>query len=112
MEPEVWFRYEDFRVSNGVDEWENSLGSHTAIRLVKLRVVKHTPKGVRLEDGKVVIKDHHKKYALPTKELALESFLARKNREIEIYTCRIQHAKEAIELAKANKRSRYGADLS
>ena len=41
-----------------------------------------------------------KRYAWPTRELALASYTARKNRQIEIYEARLRRARRGLELAK------------
>lgn len=108
---DTWYRYEDFRESNGTDEWDNNLGGHIAIRLCKFEVIKLTPKGVRLDNGRVVIHEHNKRYACATIEEAKRSFMLRKKRQISIYSKRVEHARMAIKLVSMNKRTLYGPTL-
>jgi len=64
----VWYRYEDIKGPK--------------IFLVKYKVIKTTPQGVRLRDfskqGRLVLNDSVKKWAAPTIEEAWKCFMARK----------------------------------
>jgi hypothetical protein len=103
---EIWYRFEDYMESAGVDEWENSLGPGTVqVRCREFRAIRHTPKGVWLDIGYVpnrfVLKSATKQYACPTREDALRSFVARKTRQASIYRARVRRAE--IALAKAQR---------
>jgi hypothetical protein len=99
---ETWYRYRDYCVGDG-EGW-----SEVRIACDAYRVLKYTPKGVWLSlghstDKRWVSKSSRKQFACPTKELALESFKARKRRQISIYAGRLGNAKEALEMAKVGE---------
>lgn len=97
---EVWYRFHERVVSAGVDEWDNPVGpGRIEVYVSKYPVMKHTPKGVWLDiydQKKFVLRDARKRYACPTMEEALESFVARKKRQIRILSTRLRHAEDAI----------------
>lgn len=114
---DLWYRIEDRRYANSVDEDGESRGSHPAVDLLNFRVRRLTPKGVvlvqvygtppaRLSEAvvhgteRVVIGTHTKKYANPTLALALESFLARKARQRSILNGKIQHVDDVVQMAR------------
>lgn len=98
---DTWYRVEDYMVASTLDEYETPMGpGHVELRVLKFQIVKVTPKGVRLDVEKVVLDHWNKKYACPTLELAVESFMARKRRQIAINNSRVKNAKEAILLAQ------------
>lgn len=100
-----WYRIEDHLVSAGVDEFDNPLGpAQLQISVREFEVEKETPKGVWLRSTffrRFVLRDARKKYACPSKEAALESFLARKKKQRNIYAARVARAENAMSLAKA-----------
>ena len=108
---DTWYRYEDYAVSNGsfnADGDYESFGPSTIkVRLREYRVVKVTPKGVRLggvlsnggwysSDTRLVLHDSRKKYAAPTLEEAKMHFIARKSRQLGIYRARVRHVEQAL----------------
>lgn len=96
-----WYRYEDYLVSAGVDEFENPLGpAELRIRLREIEVVRTTPKGVRLDCGRFVLNKSKKRYACATIEEAKESFIARKTRQAHIYANRLRHTQMALFMIK------------
>jgi hypothetical protein len=104
---EYWYRYENRTVSTGWDsDYEVSTGSRVEVSLWKFRVLKHTPKGVWLQryvvygDKRFVLRDARKRFACPTIEEALASFIARKDRQIRIHTARLREAEEARTIAQ------------
>lgn len=101
---DLWFRYEDHLRANISYDGEPT-GSHVEVSLHKFRVEKVTPQGVRLRAdygayrGAFLVLDHWvKKFACPTLELARQSFIKRKQRQIGIYKARVRCAEEAIAL--------------
>lgn len=104
MEKEVWYRYEEVQYAGHVDEsgWSSSPGQ-MLVHLREFEVLKHTPKGVWLRtysgDKRFAFNAAHKRYACPSKELAKESFIARKKRQAAIYLARAAQAKRALALA-------------
>lgn len=95
---EVWYRYEDRWSSNGDGEVE--------IHLRKFEVIKHTPKGVWLDldswrkEKRFVLCEGRKRFALPTKQEARVSFLARKRAEIGHLKTRLRRAELALSMAE------------
>ncbi|HWI05618.1 MAG TPA: hypothetical protein VNT52_17560, partial [Acidimicrobiales bacterium] len=86
---DVFYRFEDVWYAPPVDEFDNVVGAPTLrIQCQKLPVVKVTPKGVRLCNGVLVLNASRKKWACPSEALALESFKARKARQVEIHVKR------------------------
>lgn len=70
-------------------------------------VLRTTAKGVWISTPhmnrlgrKFILNDARKRYAYPTKELALESFIARKARQISILQSQLDRAQDAYEKAK------------
>ena len=109
-QPELWYRLEDYEDTNvqGVllsmnDSW---LRGGPAIRLFfrTFGVVRHTPKGVWLNEYGVqrfVLKDARKRYAYPTKELALESYRKRRESYIKRLKNYLHRAEGGLAVANA-----------
>jgi len=97
---EKYYRYQDQSVSVGSEEF----GFHSAVRveLYEYEVLKHTEHGVWIlyygnpNARKFVLSTARKKFAHPTIEAAKESFVARKTKQIKIYTSRINQIKDAL----------------
>lgn len=74
-QPDRWFRYEDRAGNLGTAE----------IWLMQYRIIRETPKGVWLDDftkERFVLHDARKRWAYPTTELARQSFLIRKRKQL------------------------------
>jgi hypothetical protein len=102
---DVWYRIEDHLVSAGLDEFDNPLGPpRLQVSIRKFPVAKVTLKGVWLDRSfmgkRFVLFKSRKRYACATLELALESFQARKRKQIRIYRARVRHAEEALLMAE------------
>lgn len=104
---ECWYRYDDYSEAVGgigVDgDWEYAGYSRTKLRLTKYPVIKHTPKGVWLDNygtKRFVRREAIKRFACPTEEEALESFIARKARQVSILTSQLEQAKKAKKMAE------------
>lgn len=101
---EVWHRFEDRLTAPPVDEFDNICGeSQLHVYYYTFPVVKVTEKGVWLNvygSKRFVLTDARKRFATPTVEEAFTSFKARKDKQIRIYTSKIQNAKHAINLAE------------
>ena len=105
--PELYYRLEDYQQATGgwdmQGEWEPG-PSRVQIRTRTFPVLKHTPKGVWIQDhgdhrGKRFISNTWvKRYALPTEEEAKISFIKRKERQASIYEARAKIAHRAIAL--------------
>ena len=101
------YRYQEQSYSNGVDQFDNPLpGYKLKIELHTYRIIRETPKGVWINDygkDRFVLLTAKKKFACRTKEEALESFIARKNRQIGILSAQLEKAKLAKRFAKNNQ---------
>jgi hypothetical protein len=99
----TFYRFGDYGVSCGDEEF--GFSSRREVTLLEFRVVKETPKGAWIEttfcgDKRFVRLDARKQYACPTVELARQSFIARKKRQIKILTKQLENAKEALTYAE------------
>lgn len=107
---EVWYRYEDMRWAPPLNEFDEPVGSgRSDIRLLEFEVLKHTPKGVWVgswSNKRFVLTSARKRYACPTKQEALDSFIARKKRQQTILRNQLQHVKTVLAMAE-NKEGRY-----
>lgn len=104
-EPEMYYRYEDRPYSSGCDEWGDPYprtpGTCVQVICRQFEVLKHTPTGAWLNTPygkKFVSRKWTKQFALPTKGEAMQSFIARKQRQLSIYRARIKDVKEALRL--------------
>ncbi|NTU49579.1 MAG: hypothetical protein HGA87_01550 [Desulfobulbaceae bacterium] len=80
------------------------------MRCEEYRLIRETPKGYWIEDEwsidkRWVSKTARKRYAYPTKAEALDSFIARKRRQISILRHQAKHAQEKYDYATANYQS-------
>jgi deoxyribodipyrimidine photolyase-like uncharacterized protein len=69
-------------------------------------VAKETPKGCWIDvygKRKFILNDAVKRYACPTKELALQSFIARKRRQCAILRAQLENAEGLLAYASALK---------
>lgn len=99
-----WHRFEDFRYAAPLDEYEQPIGSgRAAIRHDQYNVIRVTPKGVWLDIGcgeeKFVLRAARKKFACLTEAEAMESFIARKKRQLKILKNQAKHVEEVLKLA-------------
>lgn len=93
---EVWYRYYDLQ---SVTEPEPELAEH--------RVIRHTDKGVWIEHWsgeKFIRKDARRRFAYPTKELALDSYIQRKKKQIQHAENLLTHAKAMLHQAELLQR--------
>lgn len=104
---EVYYRYDEVAWSAGADEYGDPIsrrpGSGITVECYEYEVISRTPKGVWISvygDKRFVNNDWAKRYALPTKEEALKSFIARKTRQIKIYEAKHADAKAALLIAQ------------
>jgi hypothetical protein len=107
----VWYRYEEVRYSAGVDEYDNLLPGkgRLELNLHEHRVLKTTLKGVWIElyswasspsNKRFVLRDARKRYACPTKDEAMTSFIARKQRQRRILKSQLEDVDDALTLAQ------------
>lgn len=98
------YRYSDYSVSYtwpDDDVWLKPV--HVKIEAHEYQIIKQTPMGVWILANfrkKFVLNHAVKKFAYPTKKLALSSFKARKSRQIEILTRQLNRAQQAFKLAE------------
>ena len=108
---EIWYRYENRNYAPPPDEYGDRYGEGSvAVVLMRFAVSHHTPKGVRLRCGRFVLNESTRRYACPTMELAMESFLARKNRQISIYRSRIRSVERALAQVEGQELRRIAKD--
>ena len=97
---EVWYRMEGVQYAPPIDDFGNLSGpSRIDVVIHQYEVSHHTPCGVRLESGKVVLHRHKKKFACATVEEAKQCFLAKKNRQIKILSAKVNAVKQMIDIA-------------
>ena len=101
---EIWYRVEAKRYAN-YDPWaefEQPSGSHLKLNLQEYKVIRHTPKGVVVLDGRerFVLGNSLRQLCVPTKEAAYNDLVCRQEKYIRIREARIKDAKEAIRAAK------------
>lgn len=110
---EYWYRFSTYKEGLGyVTEWDDfiSTGHIVKIRVDQYLVVKHTPKGVWLDLGwrkRFVLRDSRKQFACPTLELARDSFIARKQRQICILKGNLKDAEDALRIAQTKELGTY-----
>lgn len=97
---DTWYRIEDRRYSIADDYGDHAYTDHDAAIRV-LTVIKVTPKGVRVQFGTCgevhfVLDSATRKFACPTVALALESYQARKRRQMGIYQARIDGIRDSL----------------
>lgn len=96
---DTWYRYDIVTYAPPVDEFDNICGpSRTTVVLHAYPVKTITPKGVRLINGRFVLRSATKKFACPTKEEAAESFRCRKKKHMAILSGQIEQIKWALQL--------------
>lgn len=96
---EIFYRYEDVLYAPMLDEFEYPIGeSRLAVELRQFKVIKHTKCGVWIDIDRFVNTERVKQYAHKTKELAKESFIARKQKQARIYEKKAMNARLAINL--------------
>jgi hypothetical protein len=109
---ERWYRIDD-RLYSVANEWGEHDYSYQDVHLTEFPVVRHTPRGVWVDTGfgylRWVSHGARKRFACPTIEAALESFVARKDKQAAIYDARANWAREAKAKALGKWRERGGA---
>lgn len=104
----LYYRYTSRIESCGYFDADGDwIGSRSEIRVVVrlevFREIRKTPRGAWIEvplqrHGKKFVLDHgRKRYAWPTQELAWESFVARKQKQIRLLSRQVAAAEAAIE---------------
>ena len=114
MNPTKMYRYEDRRVSRGVDEFDDPYpGFDSHIYLHDYDVTKVTDKGVWIrafceEKGKFVLLSGKKRYAHPTEEEALTAFIYRKKSQLGYLRGNVQHVESVIRQAEHKQGGKDG----
>jgi len=105
--PTSYFRYDEVLIGEGYTDQCGEYvrtGSRVKLQLHEYRVLKETPRGVRIDDysdgGRFISRDWHKQWACPTVEEARQSYIARKRRQVRILEARLATAREAMGLAE------------
>lgn len=103
---ECWYRCVDYTEGSRIQTGGPLPGvGQTVVELRKLKVAKHTPKGVRLfldkygSDTRVVLHSTHKKFAHDNPADAVNDFITRKNRQLWILRNQVRQATDALALA-------------
>lgn len=99
---EIWHRYEDVRyASSSYDETGEPIGrGELRVEHRTYKVVKETPCGVRLDNGRFVNRSSRKMWACPTEKAAMESFIARKTRQARILHSQLNDVETALWIAR------------
>lgn len=98
---DVWYRFDDKTYASS-DPWEEDRWYfNTYIEVTRFVVVRVTPKGVQLAGGRfswrhprLQLHDAYKRFACATEELALDSYLRRKEVQRSVYQARADKAKK------------------
>jgi hypothetical protein len=107
---DTWYRLDDVLYAPMLDEFETPIGpGRLDIIVRKHSVVRITPKGLWIvQQGiysggpRFILFNATKRHAHPTMALALESFVARKNRQASIHEARARQAHMAVRLATSS----------
>lgn len=108
MSEEFFYRYTSHRVSAGCDEYGDPLpwAGDLHLYFLKFKVLKRTACGAWLQDStqprgkRFVLLTANKRFALPTRREALESFIARKKRQKRILVSQMYETDRAMKLAE------------
>jgi hypothetical protein len=105
---EYLYRYEDRTYSLGLNQFDDPLPGYTLkVELQEYRIIKRTPQGAWIVYGswsmhtpkRFVLLSARKRFACETKEEALESFKARKRKQIKILKAQLKRAEMALSSA-------------
>lgn len=102
---DTWYRYEDKRYASSLDEFERPSGlASVVVELRTYEVQRVTPKGVWLGGlfmaPRFVRLSAHKRFAHPSKEAAMASFMARKERQSALLRTQLEYVRRAVAAAK------------
>lgn len=109
---DTFYRYEDL-----LEGW-NYLFNIPKVKIVEYTysLIKETPKGYWITNNSLLFKNINfgkrwisktakKRYAYPTKEEAINGFIARKNRQVTILSRKLEQAKQALNETKKMQKS-------
>lgn len=97
---EIYYRYDGCVVSVG--GFSDLVTTRYELYCQEFHVTSRTPRGVWISNYGVkrfVLSGAKKRFACPTKLEAIESFIARKRRQIPILTKQLRNAEEALKVA-------------
>lgn len=102
---DTWYRVQDTRYGS-IDEYGDVVHVRVELTHTEYKVVKVTPKGVWLSFGfggkdRFVLLGARKRFAHPTKEAALESLVARKERQTRILKKQLDQVQTALFIAQS-----------
>lgn len=105
-----WYRYYDVITAQGgvnvIGEWERSGPGRVSVKLMEFPFQRKTPKGTWVGYNDVpyqrwFVRDKAvKKFAHPTKELAMEAFVKRKDRQRAILRSQLDRASKAADIGR------------
>lgn len=90
-------------VGDPMYRYDSMEGFDPPVYLSTYLVASVTPKGCWLDvygEKRFVLSEATKRFAYPTKELALSSFVARKRRHISILEAQLEHLQTALDFAQ------------
>lgn len=93
-QPEVLYRYEDLHYADHL---------HVQVILREFLITKITPRGAWVDNygtPRFVLSGAYKRFACPTKKEAIESFIARKKRQVRILTAQCEIAQKSLLVAE------------
>lgn len=102
------YRFDDMIYAAPLDEYDEPIpgGGTFQVELTAYPISAKTEKGFWIGSGmvkrKFVLMTANKRFALPTVEEAIESFVARKTRQANIHQARANKAIRAIEMLKGD----------
>lgn len=109
---ECWYRIEATQYAPPLDEYGDVMRGgegRIELRVDVFKVLRHTPKGVQIRyyhdytgwRTRFVSRETRKQFACPTLKEALESYVARKKKQISIYQARINSWTRMKNMAEA-----------
>jgi hypothetical protein len=105
IQPTEVYRYKEVRYTAMLDESECRVGDgRMELKCLTFKVLRLTPCGVWIDyysKEKFINFRSRKQFACKTKVEALESFLARKNRQAVILSAQLRNVEEAEKIGKA-----------
>lgn len=97
----TYYRYVSQRYAPPYDEYGSRRGAgRLAVELRTYKVIKVTPCGVRLDNGRFVNTQRIKQFAHATPAAALDAFVARQKRYAGILSARLADAEVAVRIAE------------
>lgn len=102
MARDTAYRYDSVRWAAPLDEFDNPVGrGRLSVELRKFKILSRTKCGIWIDhhgEKKFVNLTLNKKFACESEELARESFVRRKKRQISILSSQLEDAEKALRL--------------